>query len=515
MPRIIAGLRSDWGASAPAARTARAVFPPALALDPLERMPWGPGGLHAPGERRGAWARGPVADRLRRVPWVPYPARAGSGTVAPWVRPGRGDSIARVPWSVYPHRLMLGQRAPWVRPDVRDRMLRVVWGLYRPQGRHLEAAIPAARPLDGVWRIIFGRYVKRYYTAIAGGVFPLEPFGVVPAQRSYIVINDVSLVRVSDSAAIPAFGLQIDCDTDTGLIGWSATVQGSALDLVEPPGAGEPVEVQAAINGDVFRLLVEQIQRDRAFPTSRLQLSGRGIAARLAAPYAAEVSRDNTAGALTAAQLAVDALTINATPIGWDIDMGLTDWLVPAGAWAHTGTHFAAVQAIAAAAGGYVRADRVAQTLYLRPRWPVLPWELAAATPDIVLPDAAVARESLRWVERPEYDGVYVSGESQGVLALCRRTGFAGDLLAPMAVDPLITHDDAARQRALAEIGIPGRSALLRLDLQVLPATGVIEIGTILQFTDGATPRIGIVRSVSVRYQHPTLRQSVELECHA
>ena len=130
-------------------------------------------------------------------------------------------------------------------------------------------------------------------------------------------------------------------------------------------------------------------------------------------------------------------------------------------------------------------------------------------------PDAAVARESLQLVERAEFDGVYVSGTDQGVLALVKRTGFAGTTLADMAIDPLVTHADAARQRGISEIGIPGRSALLRLELQVLPETGVIELGTVLGFNDGGSVRVGVVRAVSVQYRHPKLRQTIEVECHA
>lgn len=515
MPRISAGLRGNWGSPSPLARGFVAAVPPAVQLDPVRHAPWGPGGLQADPTRRIPWILPGVADRARRVPWLPYPHALALGTVSPWRLPLRLDPLRRVPWGVYARRIDHGRSAPWVRAAARDALLRVPWGLYRPIALDLVARVAASLPRDRTWRIIFGRYVKRYYTAIAGVNFPVEPPGIVPVQRTYIVTNVVTLIRVSDLVAVPCLGLQITFDVDSWTVGWSATVPGAALGLVEPPAAASPVALEAAINGDRFRLLVEQIQRDRQFPASRLQLSGRGISAVLAAPYADIVSRNNDGGAMTAAQIANDALTINATPIGWAIDWGLTDWLVPAGAWQHRGSHLEAVKAVAEAAGGYVRSDRIAQTLFIRPRWPVLPWDLATATPELTVPDAAVAREAIRWVERPAYDGVYVSGETSGILAHCRRTGFAGTELAPMAVDALITHDDAARQRAPVEIGIPGRSALLTLDLQVLPATAVVEVGTILQFTDAGVPRIGIVRSVTVSYRHPTLRQSVEVECHA
>lgn len=42
-----------------------------------------------------------------------------------------------------------------------------------------------------------------------------------------------------------------------------------------------------------------------------------------------------------------DALMINGVGIGWTLDFGLTDWLVPAGAWSHTGSHIEAVARVA------------------------------------------------------------------------------------------------------------------------------------------------------------------------
>ena len=49
----------------------------------------------------------------------------------------------------------------------------------------------------------------------------------------------------------------------------------------------------------------------------------------------------------------------------------------------------------------------------------------------------AVARESLRWLEKPAYNRVFVSGQDVGVLGQVTRAGTAGDVLAPMVVDPL------------------------------------------------------------------------------
>ena len=53
----------------------------------------------------------------------------------------------------------------------------------------------------------------------------------------------------------------------------------------------------------------------------------------VAAPYAPVMTFSNTEGR-TARQLMDDVLTVNGIPLGWTVDWGLTDWNVPAGAFA-------------------------------------------------------------------------------------------------------------------------------------------------------------------------------------
>jgi hypothetical protein len=209
-----------------------------------------------------------------------------------------------------------------------------------------------------------------------------------------------------------------------------------------------------------------------------------------------------------------DALTVNNVSIGWTIDWGLTDWLVPAGAWAHQGSYISALKTIAQAAGGYLAPHPTADTIRVRHHYPVAPWDWAGVTPDFILPADVVTRESMQWGTKPAYNRVYVSGEGQGVLGRITRAGTAGDMLAQMVVDRLITHADAARQRGLQILGDTGRQQSVGLRLPVLPATGIIEPGAFVQYSDGAASRIGIVRSTNVSVGLPEVWQSLEIETH-
>lgn len=149
--------------------------------------------------------------------------------------------------------------------------------------------------------------------------------------------------------------------------------------------------------------------------------------------------------------------------------------------------------------------------LPLYPAWPP-----DSATPDIILPPDVLTRESVAWIDRPAYNRVFVRGANQGVLAQVTRAGSAGDVLAPMVTDALITDIAAARQRAISIFGATGRSLDVSLSLPVLPATGVIQPGTCVQYADGAATRKGLVRSVSVQVSgQVSVLQTIGVEVHA
>ncbi len=336
---------------------------------------------------------------------------------------------------------------------------------------------------------------------------------IIPILRSYLVSNDVTLLRVSNSLALPALTLSLSIDADSWVWGWQASLPATVLDDVLPSGPGDPVELEATVNGVTFRLLAEKITRDRRFAQARITVSGRGIAAELGDPYAPVVSRSSNADR-TAQQLMAEALTVNGVGIGWELDWQLTDWLVPAGAWSHSGSHIEAVTRLAEAAGGYVQASRHSRTLAILPRYPAPPWDWSGLTPDYALPAAATTREAVEWLEKPAYNAVYISGEGVGILGHVTRSGTAGDLLAPMVIDALNTHADVARQRGLAILSDTGAQLLLTLETPVFSGIGIYPVGSFVAFSDNAESRLGIVRSVSIQAAFPTVRQTLEIECH-
>ncbi|MDX1251139.1 MAG: hypothetical protein IDH49_02555 [Gammaproteobacteria bacterium] len=337
---------------------------------------------------------------------------------------------------------------------------------------------------------------------------------VVPVRRVYFVINNVTLYRVSDGAPVPVFNLSLSLDASSWAWGFDAVLPAKAEALVAPGNASGPVELMASVNGAPFRVLAENISRERIFGDASIRISGRGRNAVLAAPYAPVMTFSN-GDARTARQLMDDVLMVNGIPLGWTVDWGLTDWNVPAGAFAQQGTWIDALTSIASAVGGYLIPHPSDQSIRVRHRYPVAPWEWNTVTPDFVLPVDAVARESLRWREKPAYNRVFVSGQDVGVLGQVTRAGTAGDVLAPMVVDPLITEAAAARQRGIAVLADTGQQIEVSLRLPVLAETGIIEPGAFVEYQDGSATRLGLVRATQVEAGIPEVWQTLGVQGYA
>lgn len=396
-------------------------------------------------------------------------------------------------------------------------------GLFQMAGSPLPGFDPFVPepPLPETWGtdLVFQCPVLGYPALVFGALpcydVPPQPQATVVIQikRVYIVINDASLRRVDGNIQLPTFGMSLNLDVDSWTWGFSASLPAETLANLEPASTGAPVEVEAMINGVPYRALVESISRSRSFGKSAISIQGRGKTALLDSPYA-PVSNFTNSGARTAQQIMGDILSVNGAPMDWAISWGLTDWLVPAGVFAHQGSYIGALGRIAESAGGYLQPHASTQTINVLPRYPSTPWSWGTVNPDFELPSSVTTTEGIAWAEKARYNRVFVSGVQSGVLGQITRAGTAGDLLAPMITDALITHADAARQRGLSILANTGRNANVTLKLPVLAETGIITPGKFVRYVDGATTRTGIVRSVGVEVGMPDIFQTLGIETH-
>ncbi len=351
----------------------------------------------------------------------------------------------------------------------------------------------------------------------AGQVQP--PAGiVVPARRSYVVINSIEIRRADDLTGPPlpseSFSMQLNRQSWTWT--FSATFHASARDAVTPP-MGQAVEIEVRVNGQPFRLQIERAPRSRRLPEHVVTTSGRGKAAVLD-PQRGLVMNFGSALDRTAHQLMSEVLTVNGVGFGWSVDFGLQDWLVPGGVWMHQGTFASALADIAGSVGGYLQPHDTDSVMRVLPLWPMEWWRWPQElVPQIELPEGLSEIDETEVIDLPEYNRIFVHGEAGGVFADLTRPGTAGDVLKqPIVVHPLITTIEAAKARARAELCESGLMLRHKMTLPVLPATGVIKPGTVLRYWDDiSVQRLGVVDSTGVNQAFPVLTQSLEVVSHA
>ena len=63
-----------------------------------------------------------------------------------------------------------------------------------------------------------------------------------------------------------------------------------------------------------------------------------------------------------------------------------------------------------------LRSHRTLPTLQVAPRFPRVPWEWGAATPNVVMPGQIITTDSLQSTAGVEFNAVYVSGSVQGAI---------------------------------------------------------------------------------------------------
>ena len=85
---------------------------------------------------------------------------------------------------------------------------------------------------------------------------------------------------------------------------------------------------------------------------------------------------------------------------------------------------------------------------------------------------------------------------------------------APTIIDELATDPAMTRQRGLALLGNTGKQAQISLRLPVLPETGLIRPGKLIEYQEQGNTRRGLVRSLSVNHSRPQLWQTIGVETH-
>lgn len=341
-----------------------------------------------------------------------------------------------------------------------------------------------------------------------GGCIPHPHF-----LRAYIVINEAQLVRLPDRLPIPFTAISFSSDIDSWCWSFSANCASRAAVDALMPGVSGPVAVEATINGYTFTGVVESITESRQFGKGSWTIKGRSQSAALAAPYHAARSYTETT-TKTAHQLASAEL-----PIDWTLNWSSVDWLVSPGAYTYRdATPISAIQQIATAIGASLQTHQSNAVLTVIPRYLGNPSGWSTSTTSVIVDSTIIRSINIDWQQRPDYNGIYVSGTTQGVIALVRKTGTDGAIQASMITDPLITHQDAARERGRNVIAAGGRWAKVTLQMPLIPSPGQPGLclpGTIIEVGDGIDTWRGQVIGCQIqaaRQSGMVTSQTIEVE---
>lgn len=277
-----------------------------------------------------------------------------------------------------------------------------------------------------------------------------------PAIREvYIFMPQLTLYRTPDGAEIEATNVSWATDSDSWGWRFTATIKKqSDLALLKPNSNG-PREIACEINGHTFSGIVESYSVSRQFGQTGISIKGRSLSGYLSDPYAPKRSKAITA-AYTAQQLAEQEL--DAT--GWTLDWQAQDWLIPGGAYSYQELDpIAAIKRLANTVGAIVQSHPTDKRLIVKPRYPVSPhkWGDADTVLDAILPASLMEQAGSQFKTLPTYNrAITAGGKTGGVIVTLTRDGTAGDELAPLVTDELITHQNAGYERARIEIAKGG-----------------------------------------------------------
>lgn len=306
----------------------------------------------------------------------------------------------------------------------------------------------------------------------------------VPFLPVYAMIPTLEVVRLPDRTPLHVLSFSLQGDLGSWAWSFNAQLPMAQLGLVDPAGGGQPVEIEASINGYVWTFLIEGYDDNRRFGARTLTLRGRSPSALLAGPYAAP--RTHTEGnARTVAQLADQELAST----GWTLDWDAVSWLVPANTFSYQDlTPIDAIGRLAAAIGAAVMTAPAAPELVVQPTYPVSPWAWPEAVPYAILPASILASGDGAWQGGSNANGIYVYSENAGYGALVKLTGSSGSLQLPMVVESLTVSADPARERGRHELARAGRIKTETRTIPLFPSPappGLIPLGKLVEVEDG------------------------------
>lgn len=442
-------------------------------------------------ESGSSWQIGPLHSEQNHLYW--RETRQGSETTPGWTHGKPVDDVLRLGWFGPPvgdeHRLRWGPHAAgWICSN-----------RYRPPKgkitlRFSESRAPQESPIT--LRFTPSPTVCEYDDGggLIDGSPVLPPIDFkVPIQpqirRTYIMQPTLTCHRVSDNRELAITAVRLS--RRRGQWAWDGSIdwcsKGDAL-------LGHNELLRLSINGYEFYLIAEQQQSGTGWLQEQYSHSCRGASAALSNPWRSPVSYTNTAQSFGGMLQSLLANT------GWTVELvGVTDFSLPAGVFSvFAKDPIAAVSEAAAQVGAVVIPQDAEQKLKIVPRWPVVPWAMTSATPDIALHDSVIFSCSEAEQLAPLYNTCIARGEQQGISREIARQGLGSTAPAPDFVAPLIVDVQAAIMAGTAAIADSGKTKAVSIELPIMADLPPLEPGQLLGVTYRAELYKATVDSISI-----------------
>ncbi len=287
----------------------------------------------------------------------------------------------------------------------------------------------------------------------------------IPNLRSYIVHNQISATLGGVSVDLTGFDIKSDMAGFCwqGKIDLTPSQYNKIKHKLAVPRGEEPLII-VDLNGFKFAFLAEDLTRSRQFNQHSYSIGGRSITAQLGADYAhaqglsgsGMINLDSYASQIVQQQLADLPVTIDR--------LDVADWLIPANAYSLTNkTPIAVIADIARACGGFVVSDPLLATLSIKPRWKKPAWEVAAASPNVVVPMDVARIISDRTDVKPRYNTVMLVGIAANEIYRNRQ---GRDLIAPIENNSLYTDRDCVVPRGIEVLSNSGTHGLYTVKMR-------------------------------------------------
>lgn len=337
--------------------------------------------------------------------------------------------------------------------------------------------------------------------------------GIIPSLRTYIMHNVIT-ATVGGIAVDPlSFGIKTDMNSAywQGELGISDKDYRRIKHKLELGKGNEPL-INVVINGFTFTILLEDLTRSRQFANNSYSLSGRSITAQLGADYAKTQN-----GLLDQPNYASQIVNQQLANLPFTIDWRVADWLIHGGQYSVTDkTPIAVIADIAKACGGFVTSDPSQAILTIKPRWRVAAWELATATPDVILPADIIQKIDDKPRLNPRYNIVALSSNVDGGNVYRQQQG--RDRAAPAYANDLYTDRDVIVPAGKAILSDSGNHLDYTLKLRWADrySIGLALLGDIWQVGDPEGAWRGIVTGVSIDIGRndnaPTVHQIINID---